>query len=368
MKILQEVSKRMVYSDVFNLIKKYKLPVKETILSIVGGFALNCPTNTWLMEQFEFADFIAPPCVNDSGISLGIGLTYFYDDLNSKLSFSLGLPYYGCSSNWESFYDRYGDYFLKVSDFDINLFINDISKYPVCWFEGASELGPRALGHRSILSVATTIQMKNLLNKIKQREWWRPVAPIILTDALKEWCEPCLESPYMLHAVKIKNNKIKLVPAVLHFNNSARIQSIDASSSMYNLLLQYYQVTGIPLICNTSLNDKGEPIINTYDELMNFALRKKMPVIYVEWHRIELTNYESYTESSMHKTHNAFDAYLDSKKDYLTSKYGNIRIDDETLDFYVNHRQYFPNDSILSPDLKQKVDDVRRIISENLSS
>lgn len=368
MKILQEISKRMISNEVLRLVNKYKLPVYNTILSIVGGFALNCPTNTWLMEQFNFADFVAPPCVNDAGISLGIGLMSFYSRLKDKLCFALDSPYYGSTDRWERFPIIYNQYISSISEFDIDTFIEDISQYPVCWFEGESEIGPRALGHRSILSSATTIEMKNLLNQIKQREWWRPVAPIILSDVLKEWCDPSIESPYMLHAVKIKEEKLDFVPAVLHLNNSARIQSVKAPSMMHSILNKYYQKTGIPIICNTSLNDKGEPIINNYNELMNFALRKKFPVIYVECHRVEIKGYELYPENTVHKSDNVFDKYLYNHYEYLERKYGNVKLDDETLDFYVNHRSYFPNLSIDSPGLKEKVDEVRMMISENLSS
>ena len=101
---------------------------------------------------------------------------------------------------------------------------------------------------------------------------------------------------------------------------------------------------------------------------MNFALRKKFPVIYVECHRVEIKGYELYPENTVHKSDNVFDKYLYNHYEYLERKYGNVKLDDETLDFYVNHRSYFPNLSIDSPGLKEKVDEVRMMISENLSS
>jgi len=367
MKKIQKFSKNMMVNEINSLISKFNIKPENTIISITGGFALNCPTNTYIMEKFHFKQFISPPCVNDSGMSLGIGLLSFYTMLGKKMSFCLNDAYYGHNEKNNYIDKKYNKYIKKKMDFNINQFIKDINENPVCWFEGNAEIGPRALGHRSILGTATTQSMKDKLNKIKQRQWWRPVAPIILSECINDWCTPAIESPFMLHAVKIKKDKQKKVPAILHLNNSARIQTIDSNNSFYSILKQYYQKTGIPIICNTSLNDKGEPIINTYDELMNFALRKKIKVIYVNRVRYELINFNLFRAKKPLKENNPFDSYLRKNKS-LKSKYSDIFIDDETLDFYTNHKEYFKNINLKSNNLRQEVERIKKNIYENISS
>ena len=122
------------------------------------------------------------------------------------------------------------------------------------------------------------------------------------------------------------------------------------------------------MICNTSLNDKGEPIIDTYDELFNFALRKKFKVIYVERKRIKLKNQELFTEDSPHKSPNPFDDYLTKNCSALTTKYENVNLDDEMLDFFSNHKTYFEGVDIHAPLLNELIIQVKKKVYENLSS
>ena len=368
MKIVCEFSRNIVYYEINRLIKKLHIIPQETRLSIVGGFALNCPINTWIMQQFHFLEFVAPPCVNDSGIALGIGLVAFYTVFGENLKFKLEKPFYGHKENFLEFETKYHSYIKSISDFDENIFIQDIESFPICWFEGESEIGPRALGHRSILSSARSIAMKDKLNKIKLREWWRPVAPIVLFEVINDWCKPAFESPFMLHAVEVIDNKRDLVPAILHLNNSARIQTITSSSSLYEVLKRYHSLTDVAMICNTSLNDKGEPIINTYDELINFALRKNFKVIYVERKRIKLKNHRLFTEKKPHETRNPFDDYLKKIFPSLIAKYKNVSLDNEMLDFFLNHRTYFKGIDINSASLHESILKVKIKIYEILSS
>lgn len=368
MKIIQKASQEIVERNLEYLIKKYSVIPNKTILSFVGGFALNCPTNTYIMKKYAFKDFISPPCVNDSGMALGIGLMAFYFELGNKMEFDLNNAYYGFAEKGTSFISRFSKFIKSSNDFNIEQFIQDIENMPVCWFDSEAEIGPRALGHRSILSSARTIEMKDILNNIKQREWWRPVAPIILEESLNDWCEMQIPSPYMLHAIDIKEEKRKFVPAILHLNNSARLQTIDKSNSFYYILKQYLKKTGVPIICNTSLNDKGEPIINNYDELFNFALRKKFKVIYVANKRIELCNYDNYLMNEPFIGINAFSEYLKNYENEFNKKFKNVTICEEDLDFYVNHKCYFNKNDIFNQDLKAKIEEVKKRIDENLSS
>lgn len=372
MKIIQKTSREMVENEILRIIRKHGIDPSSTLLSIVGGFALNCPTNTWIMEHFGFQEFLSPPCVNDSGISLGIGLLNFYLEFGSDFEFDFRCAFWGHEESEEAYgavLEQYGHYIKNISELNTFRLIQDLEEAPICWFEGKSEIGPRALGHRSILSSASSVEMKDRLNRIKQREWWRPVAPMILNSVVEEWFEPPLVSPFMLHAVRIKADKRRLVPAILHLNDTARIQTIDETDLLHSVLTEYYVATGVPMICNTSLNDKGEPIIDTYEELMNFALRKKIRVVYIEKKRVELQHHDDYPETGPCKTFNRFDAFLDSHQSVF-EKYADVAIDDEGLDFYVNHRELFEAPILWFPKCRQKeiIQEVKGAICENLSS
>lgn len=346
MKLVQRKSSDLILAEVDSIIRKFRLEPSNTIFSITGGFALNCPTNSEVMKVFGFKDFVSPPVVNDAGLSLGLGLLYFYSELRHEMDFKLKDAFYGGSSSLSSqeISSIYSRYIKSIKDYNPKDFLSDIENFPVCWFEGKSEIGPRALGHRSIISSATSIEMKNLLNKIKQRQWWRPVAPIVLKTEFSNWFETCKydESPYMLKTYTVKSKKQQFVPAILHHNLSARVQTITMEHSFYHVLNDYFHLTGIPILCNTSLNDKGEPIIEGIEELFNFALRKEIPVIYIENVRYELMNFDLFHDNKPQKREAADDFNLSNLD--LTKLQWLSTVEDDVIDYYVNHRNSFEFD------------------------
>ncbi|MDF2672545.1 MAG: carbamoyltransferase, NodU family, partial [Clostridiales bacterium] len=153
MKIIQSMSERIMKRIVDEAIERYNIDPKETYLAMSGGFALNCPCNTYLLESYNFKGFIAPPCVSDSGMALGIGLYSFYNELGNTFDFKFENAYYGDEDNIEEFLERkeYMDYIQNVSNFDEGQAIADMEEGPIIWFNGRAEIGPRALGARSIL-------------------------------------------------------------------------------------------------------------------------------------------------------------------------------------------------------------------------
>ena len=301
MKIIQKISIEIMELNLDTIIKKHNLNPAEYCLSITGGYALNCITNQHLMKKYKFKKFIAPPCVNDSGMSLGIGLHTFYKRME-KFDFILGTPFYGYSETYEKFIDENKEcskYISYIEPLDYKTAVQDIKNTPIVWFNGDAEIGPRALGNRSILADPTTVESKNRLNIIKQRQWWRPVAPIIAEEHINEWFDEAYLSPYMLHTFKINDQYLDLLPAISHLDSSARVQTVKESEYpvLHELLLHFKEETGLPLLCNTSLNDRGEPIINSIEETLNFALRKKIPVIYINTFRITINLDEEFRSS-----------------------------------------------------------------------
>ncbi|GKX30081.1 hypothetical protein SH1V18_25610 [Vallitalea longa] len=302
MKIVQNMSFRIMETNINYAIKEYSMIPEETYLAMSGGFALNCPCNTYLMNKFNFKGFIAPPCVSDCGMALGIGLYSFYNKTQGKFNFKLESAYYGEKDSLETFLEsnnEFEQYIQSINEFEPRQAAKDLMEEPIVWFDGHTEIGPRALGGRSLLGDPRKQATKDALNIIKKRQWWRPVAPIVLMECVDEWFENAYESPYMLHTLKIKDEKIDEVIAVAHSNGTARLQTIAKDTKqirLYQVMQEFYKITGVPMICNTSLNDKGEPIINRIDEAFNFALRKKIRIMYVNGHRIEIKNHSRYTQ------------------------------------------------------------------------
>lgn len=289
MKIVQKWSNQIMIRNIERAKNLFKFNSKDTILAMSGGFALNCPTNSVLMKKYFFKDFLAPPCVNDSGQSLGMALYYFYSRLNKAPSFKLRSAFFGKKYEIESTLDKYRDYILEISESTPKTVVEDISRNAVVWFDGSSEIGPRALGHRSIISSPASLRYKNEINFIKKRQVWRPVAPVVLTDCASEWFDLKKSSDYMLRTFDILNEKKDLIPAVAHLDNSARIQTFnDCNDKLYKVIEEFKNSYGIPIICNTSLNDYKEPIIETPEQAIHFALKKKIEIAYLNGYRVKL--------------------------------------------------------------------------------
>ncbi|HAU88421.1 MAG TPA: carbamoyltransferase [Lachnospiraceae bacterium] len=334
-KIVQKMSIRILKYNIEHILEKYDLEPSETYVSISGGFGLNCPTNSFLMREYGFKGFLAPPCVNDAGISIGIALYYFNKEI-PDMEFALKSSYFGDS---DDSFDKilesgaYSQFFKSCQELDENTFVEDIQKEPVVWFDGRAEIGPRALGHRSLIVAPEKESGKDQLNIIKKRQWWRPVAPIILQEDMEEWFEGNYYSPFMLHTLYVREDQINLVPSICHLDNSARIQSLlyDDNPALYRLITAYKRQTGIPIICNTSLNDVGEPIINTIKECLNFALRKGIKVIYINQRRVELQNHDKYIKTCPEERSYSMNLFTEQEIEELKRKVNPFNLEEKAL-------------------------------------
>lgn len=342
-KIVQNISYDIMSKNISNMLK-FNIVPEQTILSIVGGFALNCPCNAKMTNDFSFKEFSSVPCVNDTGMSLGIAAYVFYKRASKETDFIIDLPYAGSpDSNYFERLSEYRQFIDTVSPLNTSTFLQDIKTFPIVWFEGNSEIGPRALGHRSILADPTREKTKDILNQIKQREWWRPVAPIVLEEYGDKWFDDFTPSKYMLLTYKIKQEKRNKIPAIAHLDDSARVQSINKSDDemLYNVLSEFYKATGVPILCNTSLNDKGEPIIETISEMLNFACRKRIPIVYIDGIRVKLKNQNLFSEKSPHKRPLNFNNYMaNEEKEKLRKKMGlNFLTEAEKIVLVENYHQ-----------------------------
>lgn len=294
MKIIQNFSIRMLDEQVQKIMNENALDGKETILAVGGGFCLNCPTNAFLLNKYNFCDFMAAPCINDGGQSLGIGIYEFYKG-NDRITFSFeNNPFLGgkvYDTNWiENVTNIKG--VKGITPFCPDEVAKDLANDVLVWYEESSEIGPRALGHRSLLGNATNPETKARLNRIKQRESWRPVAPIIAEEEAKKYFYDIETSPYMLMVYHIREEYANELEAVLHLDGTARVQTVSKNNAklqrIYAILQSVKKYTGHPIICNTSLNDKGEPIIESPQRAIEFAHEKGISIVYINGYRIEL--------------------------------------------------------------------------------
>jgi carbamoyltransferase len=161
---------------------------------------------------------------------------------------------------------------------------------PVCVFQGRSEAGPRALGNRSIIFDPTLLNGRKYINKIKGREYWRPFAGTILHEYAHEWFEmkTLSESPFMSYAVKVKENRKKYIPAILHNDGTCRIQTLkrEQNPHYYDIIEGYYQSfkdaeVKIPIIGNTSFNVAGDPIVETFDDAVKTLEKSQLEFLYL---------------------------------------------------------------------------------------
>ena len=150
----------------------------------------------------------------------------------------------------------------------------------VGWYQGKMEWGPRALGNRSILADPRDGSMKDTLNeKIKHRESFRPFAPSVLEEYASDYFDIDIPSPYMLMVAKVKQPE--KIPAVTHVDGTGRLQTVSAESNpmYYDLISEFYKITGVPVIINTSMNVMGEPIVNTPEQAYQMMVKTDMDYI-----------------------------------------------------------------------------------------
>ena len=278
--VLEEILLKMVN----HVYKKTKMKN----LCLGGGVALNGVANNRILNEGPFENLHIPPSPGDAGSAVGAAQYLYYchekreriiDSESERVKNNIYVGPEYSNDTIKLFLDE-----NKIT----NKFLNDnelIQKTAklisdgniVGWYQGKMEWGPRALGNRSILADPRDPNMKNILNeKIKHRESFRPFAPSILNEYVSDYFEINIKSPYMLFVAKVK--KPDKIPAVTHIDGTGRLQSVSKESNLlyYNLINEFYKLTNIPVIINTSMNVMGEPIVNTPEHAYNMILKTDM--------------------------------------------------------------------------------------------
>ena len=291
---IQKVTEEIMLKLVKSIRKEYN--IKN--LCLAGGVALNCVANGKILKEKIFDNIWIQPAAGDAGGSLGAALALWHLDQKNPRNINnhddMSGSYLGPEYSQEEIekeLNRLGAKFKILNESEI---INQTSKdlssgNAVGWFQGRMEFGPRALGCRSILGDPKSQDMqKNLNLKIKYRESFRPFAPSILAEELTNWFDMNSSSPYMLMVSNVKKEKcLKMtendqklfgieklnvkrseVPAITHVDYSARIQTVHkhTNNKYHQLLSKFMEITGCPILVNTSFNVRGEPIVNTPED------------------------------------------------------------------------------------------------------
>lgn len=266
-------------------------------LCVAGGCFLNCNTNELLVKSKLFDDYFFLPPADDSGIPLGCAwfgqMTLGLGNLTPKRMKHayFGKSYtdieYGINKYMEDINNRnFTVRKFESEDEQIEVVAKMLSENKVVgYFSGGSEIGPRALGHRSILASPATKWMKEYVNaEIKKREWYRPFAPSVLEEYASEIFTLSVYSPFMLVTSQVNPEWAPKIPAVVHIDNTSRFQSVskEVNPKYHKLISKFHELTGIPLVMNTSFNGNDEPIVETpYDAIRCFH-RNKMDALCIE--------------------------------------------------------------------------------------
>jgi predicted NodU family carbamoyl transferase len=271
---------------------------KRLPLIIAGGCALNCDWNTKWRETGLFSEVFVPPVANDSGSAIGTAIdAQFRFTGNPKIEWDV---YSGLAFRADGSFDpgRY-DVHDKVHDEIADMLANDLI---LGWASGRYEIGPRALGNRSILAAPFRDSTRVRLNEIKQREQFRPIAPVCLRDDAERWFSCNHESPYMLFTHRATTDALA---AVTHVNGTARIQTVRPATNknLHGLLVAFKARTGYGVLCNTSLNFSGRGFINNIDDLDAYAVKHGLDGFVVEGRTYLLKGserYQAYLKTSGH--------------------------------------------------------------------
>jgi carbamoyltransferase len=272
------------------LSKMAKKLTKSSNVCASGGSFLNCNSNEKIIKSNLFENCFFLPPSDDSGIPLGCAW-YAYQQLIDIETTQPISPYFGKKYEKREIVEMLNNFtgidYVEYDDFDkLN---NNVTFWltqnrVIGWFQDGSEIGPRALGNRSIIASPTQKWMCNHINMdIKKREWYRPFAPAVLYEHQSEIFESDVYSPYMLVTTTVKPEWREKIPAVTHIDNSARHQSVTPENNLkfYNLINKFYEKTNVPVLLNTSFNGPKEPIVETPTEAMECFIENNLDFLVI---------------------------------------------------------------------------------------
>jgi carbamoyltransferase len=270
----------------FALLRHVQRETGQKKVCLAGGVALNCAANGKLFEETPFEDVYIQPAAHDAGTSIGAALYVSHQVLGRPRSFVMRHVYYGPEYSDTEIRSELESAGAKYGKLDEATLLDRTAQLIadgniVGWFQGRMEFGPRALGNRSILADPRRKDMKDILNsRIKFREPFRPFCPSILSHAAGDYFETDYPAPFMVTAYKIKPHQRERIPAVVHADGTGRLQTVetDVNPLYWKLIDRFGEITGVPVLLNTSFNE-NEPVVNNPAQAIDCFLRTKMDAL-----------------------------------------------------------------------------------------
>ena len=279
---LQVVTEETVLHIARELLKKH--PSRNLV--ITGGVGLNCVSNARLLRDTDYERVWVPPCASDTGAPLGSALWHYHQTLGGERKFEMTHPFFGKKYSDEDIMEALRFYGLKYERLEeaelLQRVASDLANEKIVgWYQDRFEIGPRALGNRSILADSRSMKIKEIINaRIKHREAFRPFAPAVLLERAGEYFELEQPDPFMTMAPRVRPEKVEEIPAAVHVDGTGRIQTVDRKDNprYYGVIEAFGELTGTPVILNTSFN-RHEPIVSTPREALSCYLRTQMDAI-----------------------------------------------------------------------------------------
>jgi len=277
-------------------------------LCLAGGVGLNCVANWRILQESGFKEIFIQPAAGDSGGALGTAFYIYNTVLDQPRAFQMDHALWGPEfddrqikttlDSAEAIYTRVEDE-NELLDRTAQMIADGLV---VGWFQGRLEFGPRALGSRSLLADPRNPRMKDIINaKVKFREAFRPFAPAVLKEHAHEYFDmpPGMDAPFMLLVPKVREEKREILPAVTHQDGTGRVQTVTEETNplYYRLIRAFGQLTGVPVVINTSFNVRGEPIVCTprdaYHTFVHTGIDALVMGNFVITHKPDAVDYEA---------------------------------------------------------------------------
>ena len=277
----------------FGMLRALHTSTGQKAVCLAGGVAFNCVANGKIFDETPFEQIFVQPAAGDAGLAVGAAYFVHHHVLGQPRSFVMRDAYWGPGYTPEQVRaavvaSRLQAEGMEISELPEEVVAKEAAKEIAAgkilgWFQGRAEWGPRALGNRSIVADPRRADMKDILNaRIKHREMFRPFAPSILAEATGEYFEKSYASPFMTQAYAVRPEKRDAIPAPTHVDGTGRLQTVtqEANPRYWRLIKEFENLTGVPVVLNTSFND-NEPIVCRPEEAIECFLRTKMDVLVV---------------------------------------------------------------------------------------
>lgn len=282
---IQSYTEHAITSLISNLCKKYQI----YDVCLAGGLFLNCLANHKILEDSNIHRVFIMPAAGDDGQAIGAAMAAYRTYFNESVQVDTAFPYLGFEYSEMDIENTLKSRNLQYIYLEDKQLAVETARYIadgkiLGFHRGRTEIGPRALCHRSILADATNPAMKDILNnRVKHREPFRPFAPVVTSESQFEIFDLKADSPYMLLAASVKEKYQAEIPSVTHVDKTARVQSVKKENEpfLYSVLKEFEKIKSVPVILNTSFNVAGEPIVETPEDAVQTFLKTDIDVLII---------------------------------------------------------------------------------------